>query len=100
MSSGGYMGRVPWIDLDSAKIEIEDIEERMRRDFIGGYGIGSRIIYERQKPGVDPLSPENILGFFTGPLTGVHGIPAPAADRSAFVWCWLRDWKIAINHTW
>lgn len=42
----------------------------MARKFIGGYGIASRIIYERQKAGVDPLSGENVFGILAGPLTG------------------------------
>jgi len=37
---------------------------------MGGYGIGARILYERMKPHVDPLGPDNMLGFVTGPLTG------------------------------
>ena len=37
--------------------------------FVGGYGIGARIIMERMKPGVDPLGPDNIFGIGTGPLT-------------------------------
>ena len=35
-----------------------------------GRDLGSRVLFERQKKGVDPLGPENILGFATGPLTG------------------------------
>ena len=74
MSSGGYMGKVPWIDLGNSNIEEVEVDERMRRDFIGGYGIGSRIIYERQKAGVGPLAADNIFGFFAGPLTGTKSI--------------------------
>ena len=44
------------------------------RDYIGGYGLGAYYLYKRQKPGVDPLGPENHLGFFTGVLTGTPGI--------------------------
>ena len=41
----------------------------MARQFVGGYGIGARIIMERMKPGADPLGPDNIFGIGTGPLT-------------------------------
>ena len=51
-------------------IKEEALEEKMCRDFIGGYGIGARILYSRQKAGVDPLGPENTLGLISGPLTG------------------------------
>jgi aldehyde:ferredoxin oxidoreductase len=50
----------------------------MARNFIGGYGLGARILFENQRGGVDPLGPENILGFTTGPLTGT---PVPTGGR-------------------
>jgi aldehyde:ferredoxin oxidoreductase len=68
----GYMGKILFVDLSNRKITEEVLEEKMCRNFIGGYGIGSRILYSRQKAGVDPLGPENMLGFITGPLTGTQ----------------------------
>ncbi len=68
--AGGYMGKILFVDLSTGELKDEALEERLCRDFIGGYGIGARIIYSRQKGGVDPLGPENILGLVTGPLTG------------------------------
>ena len=67
---GGYMGKILSVDLSSRTIKEEDLDEKMCRDFIGGYGIGARILYSCQKAGVDPLGPENTLGLITGPLTG------------------------------
>ena len=75
---GGYMGKLLWVDLSTGTIKEEALEESLCRDFIGGYGIGARILYNRQKSGIDPLGPENTLGLITGPLTGV---PIPAATR-------------------
>ena len=68
--AGGYMGKVLFVDLARGKLKDEALDEKLCRDFIGGYGIGARIIYSRQKGRVDSLGPENILGFMTGPLTG------------------------------
>ena len=68
--SGGYMGKMLFVDLSSGAVKEETLEEKKCRDFIGGYGIGARIIYSRQKAGVDPLGPENTLGLISGPLTG------------------------------
>jgi aldehyde:ferredoxin oxidoreductase len=70
----GYMGRILFVDLSSGKITEEMPDESFYRDFIGGYGTGSRILYSRQRGGVDPLGPDNIIGFTTGPLTGVRGL--------------------------
>lgn len=68
--TGGYAGKIGFIDLTTDKIEIVKLDERLARDFIGGQGLGVRILFERQKKGVDPLGPESYLGFTTGPLTG------------------------------
>jgi aldehyde:ferredoxin oxidoreductase len=80
--SGGYMGKILFVNLSSGMIEEEVLSEQISRDFIGGYGIGARVLYSRQKAGVDPLGPENILGFVTGPLTGT---PVPTGTRFSVV---------------
>jgi aldehyde:ferredoxin oxidoreductase len=72
--TGGYMGKIIFVDLSIGEIKEEALDEKICRDFIGGYGIGARILYSRQKPGVNPMGPENMLGFVTGPLTG-SGVP-------------------------
>ena len=68
--SSGYMGKLLFVDLSTGEIKEEPLDDKMCRDFIGGYGIGARMLYSRQKAGVDPLGPENILGLLTGPFTG------------------------------
>ena len=80
--AGGYMGKILFVDLSKGELKDEALDEKLCRDFIGGYGIGARIIYSREKAGVDPLGPENILGFMTGPLTGT---PATMGSRYAAV---------------
>jgi aldehyde:ferredoxin oxidoreductase len=68
----GYMGRILLVNLSTGELKVKIPDEKLYRDFIGGYGIGARIIYSDQRGGVDPLGPENILGFMTGPLTGAN----------------------------
>jgi aldehyde:ferredoxin oxidoreductase len=75
---GGYIGKILLVDLSTGVITEEPLDQKMCRDYIGGYGIGARIIYSRQKAGADPLGPENTLGLITGPLTGT---PVPMAVR-------------------
>ncbi len=70
----GYMGKILFVNLSTGEIREEVPEESLYRDFVGGYGIGARLIYSRQKGGVDPLGPENTLGLITGPLTGTPHI--------------------------
>ena len=76
--AGGYTGKILFVNLSTGEIRAEAPDESLYRDFIGGYGIGSRIIYSRQKGGVDALGPENTLGLITGPLTGT---PATVGTR-------------------
>lgn len=74
----GYMGKLLWVNLSTGEIKEEIPDERLYHDFIGGYGVGARLLYSRQKGGVDPLGPENTFGLVTGPLTGT---PAPFGCR-------------------
>ena len=66
----GYMGKIGFVNLSTGDIREEKLDEKMARDFIGGYGLGVRILFEHQKKNIDPLGPENTIGFTTGPLTG------------------------------
>ncbi|NIQ04943.1 MAG: aldehyde ferredoxin oxidoreductase, partial [Candidatus Korarchaeota archaeon] len=48
-------------------------EDELLRRYIGGRGLATRILWDRlggKWEKVDPLGPENILLFLTGPLTG------------------------------
>jgi len=71
---GGYMGKLLWVDLATGDIKEQIPDEKLYLDFIGGYGVGSRLLYDRMKAGVDPLGVDNILGMVTGPLTGTPAI--------------------------
>ncbi|MEK7353265.1 MAG: aldehyde ferredoxin oxidoreductase family protein [Chloroflexota bacterium] len=76
--AGGYLGKILWVNLSNGEIKEETPEESLYKDFIGGYGIGARLLYSRQKAGINPLGPENIFGLLTGPLTGT---PVPSSCR-------------------
>ena len=66
----GYSGKLLFVDLAKGVCKEEVLSEELCQDFMGGYGLGARILYERMKPKVDPLGPDNIFGLLTGPLTG------------------------------
>ncbi|MGD0915423.1 MAG: aldehyde ferredoxin oxidoreductase family protein [Thermodesulfobacteriota bacterium] len=66
----GHMGKLLFVDLTNRKTREEELTEEMARSYIGGYGLGARVLMERMKTGADPLGPDNILGIGTGPLTG------------------------------
>jgi len=79
---GGYTGKILFVDLTTGTVKEETPPEKIYRDFIGGTGLGVRILYEHMKPKADPLGPGNMLGFVTGPLTGT---PTPGSGRFTVV---------------
>jgi len=79
---GGYCGKILFVELSEGKIEELKPSEQTYREFIGGTGLGAKFLYEKMKPGRDPLGNENILGFVTGPLTGT---PTPGSGRFTVV---------------
>lgn len=65
----GYAGRLLFVDLSSGELREEPLAEEDALGFLGGYGLGARLLYRKMRPGADPLGPENVLGFLTGPAT-------------------------------
>jgi len=72
--ASGYMSRILFVDLTQGTMREERTDEEMCRQFLGGYGLGVRLIWDGQPPRVAPLSPDNLLGFATGPLTGTPAL--------------------------
>lgn len=87
----GYMGKILWVDLSSKEISEEIISDEMYEKFLTGYGLGAKIIFDRQKPGVDPLGPDNILGVMSGLLTG---------SGALFSGRWMIMGKSPLTNTW
>jgi aldehyde:ferredoxin oxidoreductase len=69
MTLGGYANRIGHVDLTKGKVEYKPIPEEWAIKYIGARGLGVRFLLENG-PKVDPLSPDNILCFMNGPLTG------------------------------
>jgi len=69
MALGGYADKVAWVDLTAGKVEYKPIPEDYKLKYIGARGVGVRFVFDNG-PQVDPLSPDNILCFMNGPLTG------------------------------
>ena len=67
--SGGYTGKMLVIDLNTLSTAVEDTDINAAKNFIGAKGLGAKLLFDRLPKGADPLSPENILMFTTGPLT-------------------------------
>ncbi len=68
--AGGYTGKYIIINLGNQTTETVEPGDAFYQKYLSGYGLGAAVIMERQKPRVDPLSPESYLGFCSGLLTG------------------------------
>ena len=67
MFKGGYHGRYVMVDLTSKSYSIKDLPENLAEQYLGGRGIGTKLLYDLQPGQVDPLSPENHLIIFHRP---------------------------------
>ncbi|MHA1378431.1 MAG: aldehyde ferredoxin oxidoreductase family protein [Candidatus Helarchaeota archaeon] len=65
----GYAGKLLNVDLSEESIKIEPLSDDLK-NFIGGLGVGTKILYDSTPRNCDPLGADNKLIFMTGPLTG------------------------------
>ncbi|MDI6690439.1 MAG: aldehyde ferredoxin oxidoreductase C-terminal domain-containing protein [Candidatus Bathyarchaeota archaeon] len=69
----GYAGKFLEVDLFTKNIKETTFSDDILKDYIGGRGLAAKILWDRlgsKWSEIDPLEPENILLFLTGPLTG------------------------------
>ena len=65
----GWAGKILDVNLTTRAIQTRALDETSARLFLGGRGLGARLLWDEVGAGIDPLSPENVLIFTTGPLT-------------------------------
>jgi len=61
------------VDLTTGEIEKNSLPESWTTKYLGCRGVNSKLLFDNIQPGIDPLSPENILLVGTGPLNGLPG---------------------------
>lgn len=66
----GYMGYYVRINLTAEEITYQSFSDEILRKYIGGTGLGTKILYDETDIDTDPLGPDNVLIFSTGPLVG------------------------------
>ncbi len=75
---GAYYEKIARINLTTGDISVEPLDMELAHKFIGGRGLGTKMLYDAGVATVDPLSPENQLIYITGPMTGAA---APSTGR-------------------
>ena len=78
--SNGYWGKILRVNLTERRVEIEEQNDTFYRRYFGGMGIVAHYLLSELKPGTDPLSPDNMLIFAPGVITGV---PVAGAGRNS-----------------
>ena len=78
----GYMGKILRVNLTDGTITEEFPDDEVLRKYLGGAGLGTYYLINETEAGIDPLGPENMLMFMTGPLTGTQ---SPSAGRYSVV---------------
>lgn len=77
-----WTGRILSVDLSSGRVERWELGAEMAVAWVGGRGMGARLLLDLLPAHTDPLSPENVLIFATGPLTGT---PFPGSGKYVVV---------------
>ncbi len=74
----GYMGKILRINLSESSIKVDDLDFELAKKFVGGRGLGTKMLFDEIDPKVDPLSPDNKIIFMNGPMSGT---PTPTGGR-------------------
>jgi len=72
--SNGYMGKILHINLTDRTVEERIIEESTYKRYLSGTGLGAYYLFNHMAENVDPLGPENMIGFMSGLLTGTGSV--------------------------
>ncbi|MDO8567233.1 MAG: aldehyde ferredoxin oxidoreductase, partial [Dehalococcoidales bacterium] len=82
--AGGYTGKVLRIDLTTGKVSQEDTLAKYK-DYIGGTGLGYKVLWDEVPPGTKAWDPANRLIFGVGPLSG-SGMPCSGRVSMISLW--------------
>ena len=66
----GYMGKMLFVNLSDGNIEARPLSEDLARNFMGGPGLGAKILYDEMPAHADVFGEDSMIGFVSGPLNG------------------------------
>jgi aldehyde:ferredoxin oxidoreductase len=88
---GGFAQQLLYVDLGSGEVVKKSLDSEIPRKFLGAKGLAIKLLYEEIEAGSDPLGPNNVLMFSTGPMTGAPlagGVKYSVACRSPLTGTW------------
>lgn len=65
----GFWGTTLRVDLTAGRADFVSEEPALYEGYLGGVGLGARVLWDMVPEGADPMGPENVLGVTPGLLT-------------------------------
>lgn len=95
---GGYCNRILRVDLTSQHCTVTSLpDEATLRTYIGGIGLGMKLLLDETRPGLHASAPESPLILLAGPLAGTS---APSSSNLAIVSLdYNMPFAVASNHS-
>ncbi len=91
----GWAGKILRVNFSTGEIRTQDTGDY--REYIGGMGIGYKIMYDEVPMTTHPYDPESKVIFGVGPLTGT-GVPCSGRTNITILSPWTRGFSIADGH--
>lgn len=79
---GGYFKKLLFVDLDTSEVRVVPLSDDFCLQYIGGRGIGIKLIWDNLKDYTGPFDPRNLVVIAPGPLTGLY---LPSSSKTSFI---------------
>jgi len=76
----GWTGQCLRVNLTEKDFQLESVPMELMEKFLGGRGLGVKVLSNEVDPLVDPLSPDNKLIFVSGPLVGTGAVTGASCN--------------------
>lgn len=74
----GTSNKIIEVDLSKKSFTVTDVTEKDLKMYMGGKGLGLKMLYDRMTAGIDPLGEDNMIAFMMGVVMGTG---APCSGR-------------------
>lgn len=92
----GWAGTIARVNLTTGTVTFEDTLPKYE-PYIGGMGLGYKVIWDEVPMDADPLGPDAKAVFAVGPLTG-SGVPCSGRLNISLLSCWSKGYSIVDAH--
>ncbi|MBW2108780.1 MAG: aldehyde ferredoxin oxidoreductase family protein [Deltaproteobacteria bacterium] len=76
----GHTGRCLRVNLSRNDYQIETLPQELMEQYLGGRGLGVKVLFDEIDPRLDPLSEDNKLIFASGPLVGTGAVTGASCN--------------------